>query len=302
MQTSGEHLQGNSEASSQKLLQMANTQVVTHGPLQTLARFLLAANPTLGFTHFSLGASFAPTKPQNAVPSGWRVACGGASMAGFGAPKPAPPTFAEVCAKFKTRLPKDVNVACPCGSGELYPNCCQPYHVGERFSESPERTLRTRYSAFYYRLVKYSIESVHKSNPDYIKDKVKWAKKADRDFMFDYHIFKGLEIGEAEAGESDDESFLSFQYGIQPLDPQTKKPKGGLQTYKERSKFVRNKKGKWLYATGETITDTPGLRNRTFTSEKDLDQLKKDADMVQKFMTNPAAKKMIEEKTQSAST
>jgi hypothetical protein len=53
---------------------------------------------------------------------------------GFGAP---PPTLDDVLASFKSRMPEDANdVPCPCGSGDVYADCCGPLHRGERVSPS----------------------------------------------------------------------------------------------------------------------------------------------------------------------
>lgn len=36
---------------------------------------------------------------------------------------------------------------CPCAEGD-YATCCQPYHLGERWPETPLLLMRARYSAF----------------------------------------------------------------------------------------------------------------------------------------------------------
>ena len=36
---------------------------------------------------------------------------------------------------------------CPCGEGD-YATCCQPYHLGTRWPETPVKLMRARYSAF----------------------------------------------------------------------------------------------------------------------------------------------------------
>jgi hypothetical protein len=51
---------------------------------------------------------------------------------GFGSP---PPKLADVLASFKSRVPEDADSRpCPCGSGDVYADCCGPLHRGERFS------------------------------------------------------------------------------------------------------------------------------------------------------------------------
>ena len=128
---------------------------------------------------------------------------------GFGAAPKAPPTLREVANTFKSRLPKDMSVLCSCGSGVPYAECCRPYHKGDAAAETPERLLRTRYSGFAYRLIPYIIETTDKSNVDYMKDKVAWAKKLNKNMMFDGFSFVSLEIGKREDSAADDEAFLS---------------------------------------------------------------------------------------------
>ena len=49
---------------------------------------------------------------------------------GFGSP---PPKLADVLASFKSLVPEDADSRpCPCGSGDVYADCCGPLHRGER--------------------------------------------------------------------------------------------------------------------------------------------------------------------------
>jgi uncharacterized protein YecA (UPF0149 family) len=49
---------------------------------------------------------------------------------GFGSP---PPKLADVLASFKSLVPEDADYRpCPCGSGDVYADCCGPLHRGER--------------------------------------------------------------------------------------------------------------------------------------------------------------------------
>ena len=180
---------------------------------------------------------------------------------GFGKPPPAtgggfgakPPTFDEVIATFKTRLPEDASVCCPCGSGEAYATCCQPFHDGQPV-DSPERCLRSRFAAFAYRLPRHIISTTHPDNRDYRTDRVAWARTLNREGLFDDFDFVRLEVGDAEPGASEQESFLSFRA--------TLRRRGGAEdemAFSERSRFVRTKAAGWQYASGDVTTDVPGL-------------------------------------------
>ena len=43
---------------------------------------------------------------------------------------------------------------CPCGSGSLYPQCCQVFHQGE-LAPTAEKLMRSRYTAYYFGLSSY---------------------------------------------------------------------------------------------------------------------------------------------------
>jgi SEC-C motif-containing protein len=50
---------------------------------------------------------------------------------------------------------------CPCKSRETYATCCMPFHYGKAKPESAEQLMRSRYSAFFFRLVDYLVSSTH---------------------------------------------------------------------------------------------------------------------------------------------
>jgi SEC-C motif-containing protein len=209
-----------------------------------------------------------------------------ASGGGFGAPKKAAPTFDEVIKSFPTRLPSDFATApCPCGSSDTYAECCRPYHAEESLPESPERCLRTRYSAFAYRLPAYIITTTDKVNSDYSDDKVKWARRLHKEQMFDGFRFEGLEIGDAEPGRNEKEKFLSLAVTLMPIDKKTKLPTSEQpMVFYEKSKFKRNAQGAWLYATGEVTTDAVGFKGRVLNNQKDVEAMGKDVEFVKKII------------------
>mmetsp|Transcript_55761 Transcript_55761/g.121431 ORF Transcript_55761/g.121431 Transcript_55761/m.121431 type:complete len:297 (-) Transcript_55761:89-979(-) len=214
---------------------------------------------------------------------------------GFGPPPPPPKTFEEVCAEFKSRLPRDEAEPCVCGSGDSYSNCCKPFHQGEKIPETPESCLRSRYSAFAYRIPAYIISTTDKSNSEWQADKVKWARRIDREQMFDSFQFVGLEVGELEE-TSETEKYLSLRVTLQPVDQKT-----GMQTqpepmvFLERSKFLRSSKGAWLYSAGEVTSQAVGFKGRTLKDEKDLDAMRKDVEYAKGIIGSAAAGKSNDE-------
>ena len=201
----------------------------------------------------------------------------GAGFGGFGAAPKAPPTLKECCRNFKSRLPKDTSVDCICGSlpKRSYAECCRPYHKGEAAAETPQQLLEARYAAFAYRLVPYIIETTDKTNADYMKDKVAWAKKLNKNRMFDGFDFVSLEIGEQEAGATDDEVFISPNvFTLRPKE-MSKQP----LVMRESTKFVR-RNGKWFFASGAVTSEEAGLKGQVLESEKNVQKLQKDVNYV----------------------
>lgn len=49
---------------------------------------------------------------------------------------------------------------CPCGTGELYANCCAALHAGMP-AATPEALMRSRYGAFVLRLADYLLATWH---------------------------------------------------------------------------------------------------------------------------------------------
>lgn len=53
---------------------------------------------------------------------------------------------------------------CPCGSGLAYDQCCRPYIEGEKWPETAEALVRSRYAAYGSGHFDYLVETTH---PDY---------------------------------------------------------------------------------------------------------------------------------------
>ena len=50
---------------------------------------------------------------------------------------------------------------CPCKSRETYAACCQPFHLGRAKPATAEQLMRSRYSAYFFRLVDYLVATTH---------------------------------------------------------------------------------------------------------------------------------------------
>ena len=59
--------------------------------------------------------------------------------------------------------PRELSL-CPCKSRETYATCCQPFHLGRAKPETAEQLMRSRYSAYFFRLVDYLVSTTHPDN------------------------------------------------------------------------------------------------------------------------------------------
>jgi SEC-C motif domain protein len=80
--------------------------------------------------------------------------------------------------KKRARLPKPViKIDCPCGSGALYQDCCEPYHLSTD-APNAEKLMRSRYSAYVLGLEEYLLNTWHpNTRPKYLNlanDRTKW--------------------------------------------------------------------------------------------------------------------------------
>ncbi|KAL7531518.1 hypothetical protein ACHAWF_003800 [Thalassiosira exigua] len=176
---------------------------------------------------------------------------------GFGAP---PLPLDDVLAAFKTRAPENADAEpCPCGSGESYAGCCGPLHRGERVCSTMTDVLRSRYSAFSWRNIKYVMDTTHETCRDYREDRVAWAKDLHKTGMFDSFEFVKLEPGLEELNEDDEnEGFVQFKVTLRA------KEDGQETDISERSRFLRDpSKGSWSYASGDVRSGVAGLEDTT---------------------------------------
>ncbi|MEI6819360.1 MAG: YchJ family metal-binding protein [Verrucomicrobiota bacterium] len=50
---------------------------------------------------------------------------------------------------------------CPCKSRETYAACCEPFHLGRAKPATAVQLMRSRYSAYFFRLVDYLVATHH---------------------------------------------------------------------------------------------------------------------------------------------
>ncbi len=55
---------------------------------------------------------------------------------------------------------------CPCKSRNSYATCCMRFHHGKAKPDTAEQLMRSRYTAYFFRLVDYLVETTHPSTRD----------------------------------------------------------------------------------------------------------------------------------------
>ena len=170
---------------------------------------------------------------------------------------------------FPTRVPPNaLEQPCPCGTkgpSTTYKECCHPFHNQDIKPQSPMDVLRSRYTAFVWRMIPYVIKTTHPSSRDYSKDQVKWARDLNRSGMFDSYDFISLEAGEEEFTEEDNdekkEGFIAFKVNLRANQSSGEHIEGQEITVQERSRFLRSsgKDGGWTYAGGDVTSNVAGL-------------------------------------------
>jgi SEC-C motif-containing protein len=126
---------------------------------------------------------------------------------------------------------------CPCCSKLTLDKCCEPYLLGKKLPETPERLMRSRFSA-------YALQ-----RPDYL---VSTTAEAEREKLDPEELAVycrsvkciSLKILKTEAGGAQDETgTVLFHASLQM--------NGKRMLHRELSRFTREN-GRWVYVDGDT--------------------------------------------------
>jgi SEC-C motif-containing protein len=121
--------------------------------------------------------------------------------------------------------------ACPCGSGNTYPACCEPLHDNRVQPTTAEQLMRSRYSAYALGRLDHVFRTWHpRTRPEQVEPShgLTWT---------------GLTILDTEAGlAGDDEGVVEFEAAY--------RTKAGPGVLHERSRFLR-RAGRWCYLDGK---------------------------------------------------
>ena len=134
---------------------------------------------------------------------------------------------------------------CPCGSGGLFADCCEPVIKGERESETAEELMRARYSAFATGAMDFIVATTHSSTrPEVnVADITEWSQTS---------TWEGLQIIDTR-DVTDNKTLVSFEARFTQ--------RGKEQHHREMSEFERED-GRWRFVTGEQLKN-PTVRYET---------------------------------------
>ncbi|MDA7935044.1 YchJ family metal-binding protein, partial [Akkermansiaceae bacterium] len=138
---------------------------------------------------------------------------------------PMPDTF--------EKIPKERHISlCPCKSKKAYQDCCLPFHQNKALPKTAEALMRSRYSAFFFRLSDYLVETTH---PDSRSEKL----QRELEETIHHTDWKFLTIVSTSKGQEEDKrgkvEFIADYYWD-----------GEVQQLHEHSRFRRHQ-GNWKY-------------------------------------------------------
>ena len=128
---------------------------------------------------------------------------------------------------------------CPCGSRKKYQYCCGKYLSGNKYPETAEQLMRSRYTAFNEENIDYLITTLHpaKRNQSDRKELAKTIKNT---------TWLGLTVVNTSQGKKHDKiGYVEFMAAFKITEP---------QQLHERSKFIKVD-GKWFYVDGDILPD-----------------------------------------------
>ncbi len=136
---------------------------------------------------------------------------------------------------------------CPCSSGKMYQDCCEPLLTGTRKAETAEELLRARYSAHVKLEMDFVKDTTH---PDQVSryepaTAKSWAEKSEWD---------RLEVVDIEGGGPDDETAnIEFVAHFRQKDK--------LKTHHELANFKRHE-GEWFFYDGQGVVPKQVVRQQ----------------------------------------
>lgn len=138
----------------------------------------------------------------------------------------------------KKERPSPRGLPCPCGSGQLFENCCEPILTGQRPAATAEQLMRARFTAHATHQFKF-VHDTYRPTADkpYVPEEgepsVEWTR---------------LVVHAHETTDNPDKAFVDFSaYG---------KEDGQEKVLHEKAEFIRTN-GRWLYTREARLGPAP---------------------------------------------
>jgi SEC-C motif-containing protein len=134
---------------------------------------------------------------------------------------------------------------CPCGTGQLYSDCCEPFIKGTKKPPTAEALMRSRYTAYTIKDVGYLERTLApESRGDFDRESTReWAAKSE---------WSGLEILSTQKGLETDKK------GVVDFVAKYKVGEGKVIEHHEVSQFRKDQAGQWYFVEGESHTHEDG--------------------------------------------
>ena len=121
---------------------------------------------------------------------------------------------------------------CPCCSGKLYEECCQPFHSEEKFAPTAEKLMRSRFSAFAIPNSEYLWKTT-------LPSKRKFHDKNDLENWGKENTWTKLEIIQSSEKEVEFKAYFTDKFGKENIHHE-------FSTFKKVDK-------KWYYVSGKFL-------------------------------------------------
>ena len=118
---------------------------------------------------------------------------------------------------------------CPCCSGKLYSECCEPFHQKKKFAKNAEELMRSRYSAYVFPNADYLWETT-------IPENRKFYDKQEMEDWGKANTWNKLEIVNTSKSRIEFKAYYT-------------NPAGKSQIHHEISTF-KNVNNRWYYVSG----------------------------------------------------
>lgn len=126
---------------------------------------------------------------------------------------------------------------CPCTSKLTFDKCCEPYLTGKKTAETPEKLMRSRFSAYATRKVDYLLATTSE------EERAKLDAEELAGYCRTVSCISLKVIRTEQGGPQDETGTVLFHASLQI--------NGKRMLHRELSRFKREE-GRWVYVDGDT--------------------------------------------------